>query len=270
MSIMQFTKMHGLGNDFVITSHDQVSGHNIVDLASRISDRNTGIGYDQFIVYKELSGPESYKMWIYNKDGSLAGACGNASRCVMKLLYAKYGIRYLELDVLGRILNCRVVSDEQFEVNMGKVSFNEEWMPSLEDIWNLIGSYKIYIQDLICADIGNRHLILFVDNTISEATKRLLGEFLEWHPLFKNGVNISFANVIGNKIYLQVWERYAGFTLACGSAACASVAAASKLELIKDKAEVHFSTGILDIEIKNNEIYMTGPATFVAEGNYYV
>lgn len=269
MPLIEFVKMHGLGNDFVITSHDQVSGHNIVDLASRVSDRNTGIGYDQFIVYKK-STPDTYQMWIYNKDGSLAGACGNASRCVMKLLYVKHGIQDLELDVLGRMLQCRVISDEQFEVNMGKVSFNESWMPSLEEIWHVIGSYKIYIRDIICADIGNRHLILFIDHTMPESTKRLLGEFLEWHPLFKNGVNISFASVIGQRIDLKVWERYAGFTLACGSAACASVAAASKLKLIEDKAEVHFSTGILDIAIKNNEVYMTGPATFVAEGNYYV
>jgi len=265
---MQFVKMHGLGNDFVMVPYDQVDGLDIPNIASKISNRNTGIGCDQFIVYK-ASGLLQYQMWIYNHDGSFAGACGNASRCITKLLYIQNGAKKIELDVLGRKLYCSVISHELFEVNMGSVSFDRQWIHAKERVWSEIIPHSNYVQDVICADIGNRHLILFIDNAMPDSEKHLLGELLEWHELFEEGVNVSFASIRGHKIDLKVWERYAGFTLSCGSGACATVAAASKLGLIEDRAEVHFSTGVLDIAIKNGEIYMVGPAIFIAEGNYY-
>ena len=264
---MQFVKMHGLGNDFVIVSYDQVDGLDVPNIASKISNRNTGIGCDQFIVYK-ASGVSQYQMWIYNRDGSFAGACGNASRCVTKLIYMQNDVKEIELDVLGRKLKSRVISDELFETNMGTISFDSLWMPDYKKIWDVISTHSQHVKKIICADIGNRHLILFVDDSMPENEKHLLGEILEWHELFSEGVNINFAYISEQKIDLKVWERYAGFTHSCGSGACATVAAASRLGLIKDTAEVHFSTGVLDISIKNGEIYMAGPATFVAEGKY--
>jgi len=264
---MQFVKMHGLGNDFVIVSYDQINGLDAANIASKISNRHTGIGCDQFVVYK-ASGASQYQMWIYNCDGSLAGACGNASRCLTKLVYMQNNVKEIELDILGRKLKSRVISDKLFETNMGSLSFDSHWIPDDKKIWDVVTPHSQNIKEIICADIGNRHLILFINDDMSEKEKYLLGEILEWHELFPEGVNVNFACIKGQKIDLKVWERYAGFTHSCGSGACATVAAANRLGLIKDRAEVHFSTGILDISIKNGEIYMIGPATFVAEGKY--
>ena len=334
---MQFVKMHGLGNDFVIVSHDQLDNLDISSIASNISNRNTGIGCDQFIVYKvsevlaSLRGGQSptwqshfndreiatdasvlamtnandheihqCQIWIYNNDGSLAGACGNATRCMMKLLYMEYGIEHVELDVLGRKLACRVLSDDKFEANMGKVSFDEAWMPESEKIWDVVrecvgrfaslrgGQSPTWqshfnnreiatslnaprndvfpVQALACADIGNRHLVLFVDE-MTDDEKWILGEKMEHGgSLFTTGVNVSLARVMNGHIELKVWERQVGFTQACGSGACVTVAAAIKLGFVNDKVEVHFSSGILDISMKDGEMYMAGPATFVGRG----
>jgi diaminopimelate epimerase len=265
---MQFVKMHGLGNDFVIVSHDQLDSLDISSIASKISNRNTGIGCDQFIVYK-MFGEHQYSIWIYNNDGSLAGACGNATRCIMKMLYMERGISYVSLDVLGRKLECRVISDDKFEANMGNVSFDESWMPTSEKIWNVIRKHSMHVQDIMCADLGNRHLVLFVDD-ISDDAMWMLGEVMEKGGdalLFPMGVNVSIAYMVGDEIKLRVWERQVGFTNACGSGACATVASAIKLCFVKNRAHVHFSTGILDISMKNGDVYMVGPATFVARGD---
>ena len=211
---MQFVKMHGLGNDFVIVSHDQLDGLNISSIASNISNRNTGIGCDQFIVYKMLS-ENQCSMLIYNNDGSLAGACGNATRCMMKLLYMEQGIRRVELDVLGRKLECRIVSDEKFEANMGKISFDEAWMPQTQEIWDVLKEHNLHVKDIMCADLGNRHLVLFVDK-ITEDEKWLLGEVMErgdlsslrgaqrgGNLLFPTGVNVNIG--AAGWVYICLW-----------------------------------------------------------------
>ena len=257
--------MHGLGNDFVIVSRDQLDNLDISSIASNISNRNTGIGCDQFVVY-EPSGTHKYKIWIYNNDGSLAGACGNAMRCMMKLLYMEHGIEHVELDVLGRKIGCRVILNDKFEANMGKVSFDELWMPQQQKIWDVVKNFSNKVQNLICADLGNKHLVLFVDD-VTEDEKWVLGEVMEHSgSLFPYGVNVNIARVIDGHINLKVWERQVGFTHACGSGACATVAAAIKLNLVKSATKVYFATGMLDISMRDGDVHMAGPATFVADG----
>lgn len=269
---MQFTKMHSFGNDFVMVCLDHVASAQDIkpfsDLAIKISDRHTGIGCDQFILYKE-NDPSHYQMWIYNQDGSSAGACGNATRCITKLAYMKHGTTNLEIDVLGRKLKSHVISDEKFEVNMGQVSFNKPWMPYLEKIWAITRLYNLNPKDIICADIGNPHLIILTDSEMPEEDKHLLGSLFEKHELFEDGVNVNFAWIKDKNIMLKVWERGAGFTLACGSGACASFAAAHELGFAQDKATVYFTGGMLEMSLKEGEIHMRGPASLVAKGDYY-
>jgi diaminopimelate epimerase len=277
--VIQFTKMHGLGNDFIFVAYNQVLGFDVPTIASHIAHRNTGIGCDQFIVYKNSGISSLTQMWIYNPDGSIAGACGNAMRCIAKLLYMQYGYSELEVDILGRRILCRVVSDNEFEINMGSVSFDKEWMPPSKKIWDIIEKYSVRVKEMICADIGNRHMILFFDEELSEERKSLLGSVFDKGPiaskysvntdLFPDGVNVNFANIIDNKVDLTVWEHCAGFTSACGSGACVTVAAAYKLGLIaSNAAKVHFASGVLDISVQNDGVYMSGPATFVASGEF--
>ena len=264
---MQFIKMHGLGNDFVVVSRDQISDADIPNFALKISDRHRGIGCDQLIIYKANS-PTHYQMWPYNQDGSPASACGNGTRCVVKLGFLEHGSRELEIDVLGRKLESRVLGDDLFEVNMGPVSFDKPWMPALEKVWAVAKLYNLSPKDIICADVGNPHLIIITDSEMPEEDKHLIGSIFEKHSLFPDGVNVNFAHINGKNINLKVWERGAGFTLACGSGACASFAAAHKLGFVEDKAIVYFSTGSLEMSLKDAQIYMAGPATLVAKGDY--
>ncbi len=260
---MKFLKMHALGNDFVFISRDQIANSiDIPALAIKVANRHTGIGCDQFIIYHENS-PSSYEMSIYNPDGTVAKACGNATRCMTKLAKSPE----LMIKVLERQLECKVISPEIFEVNMGPVSFTEEWMPSSEDILVALDTYKV--EAAICVDMGNPHFVIITKNELSDQEKYLLGTKFERHELFTDGVNVNFMSIDGSDIVLQVWERGAHLTLACGSGACASFAAARKLDLVGDKVKVKFALGSLEMLYKDGNIIMSGPATLVASGEYY-
>ena len=266
--MVEFIKMHGLGNDFVLINKDLLPGNlPISHFAKTISDRHTGLGCDQFIIYQKQS-DSKYLMWIYNQDGSEAGACGNATRCVAKLSYLDSGETEVDIQVASRILPCKILSQELVRVNMGKVSFEEIWMPNLQEIWELVKLYNINPRDIICADIGNPHFIIITDNQLSEEDQNLLGSLFEKNPIFPKGVNVNFANITDGSINLRVWERGTGITLACGSGACATFAAARKLGFVSDKIDIYFALGKLEMSYSNDEIYMNGPATIVAKGVY--
>lgn len=260
-----FTKMHGLGNDFVIINKNELPVDCVLqDFAVSVANRRTGIGCDQVILYQEKS--DYYEMLIYNHDGSSAKLCGNASRCLAKLIYFDSGERQIKLKVGNRELLCEVISDNEISVNVGEVLFNKEWMPTIETIWPIAQLYMIDLKEIICADVGNPHLIIFSD--ISDQDKELVGERLQNKALFPDGINVNFASVKNNKIYLSVWERGAGLTLACGSGACASFASAAKLGFITGNCEVVFQLGSLKMSKKGEDIIMTGPASLVARGEF--
>lgn len=262
--------MHGLGNDFVIISQDSLSGKDAAQIAIKVSNRHTGIGCDEFVVYHLVS-RNKCKVWIYNVDGSLAGACGNAMRCLMKLLYMDHGICEVEFDVLGRKLFANLIAEDIFAVDMGYVSFEAPWMPDKKFIKSALddlGEISANVKDFAMVDLGNRHLVLFLSK-ILEKTEFLLAQAMEHggkENLFPEGVNVSLAYIKNNEIHLKVWERQVGFTLACGSGACAAAAAAIKFGLAKSPVKVYFSKGLLEISINAENAYMTGPATLVARG----
>jgi diaminopimelate epimerase len=262
-SVVSFFKMHGLGNDFVMIDGSALP-HNfdMSDLAKKISCRFTGVGCDQLIIYDKAEG--YYNMEIYNLDGSKAGACGNATRCLAFLI----GDQKISIKVGKRILNCEIVKDNRLlsnivSVNMGHVSFSEPWMQADLDLFTRQHGFEHC--KLVCADIGNPHLIVL--GTLEERLKNYIGEMAQ--GLFKGGVNVNFAVITEQGIELSVWERGTGFTLACGSGACATFAAAVKLGLVQNQQEIIFKLGKLSISQKKEGIVMAGETKLVASGEYY-
>jgi len=263
---INFIKMHGLGNDFVIVNKRDLMGtYDLSRLAKNIADRHTGIGCDQFIIYEEHN--SFYEMVIYNIDGSSAKLCGNATRCLAKLIYLNTGKRDITVVVGNKKLLCYVNDENNISVNVGSVSFNEPWMPSRDKIWEFAERYMIDLKETICVDVGNPHLVIFSKLDIQD--QKIVGEKLQDKDLFADGINVNFAEVKDNKIYLSVWERGAGLTLACGSGACGSFAAGLKLGFIHSPSEVVFKHGSLIMKEENGNIIMQGPAAIVARGVYY-
>ncbi len=265
--------MHGLGNDFVIINqHDLPKNYNLQQLSLNIANRRTGIGCDQFIVYDRKQ--DYYKMIIYNQDGSNAKLCGNAARCLTKLMYLDYDIKEITLRVYSngvrihkKELFCKVLGENEITVNTGVVSFEEDWMPVPEEILLIIERYMIDIKEVICVDIGNPHFVIFGD--LSTQDKAIVGKKLQEKELFTKGVNVNFASIKNNKIYLSVWERGTGLTLACGSGACATFAAAVKLGFISSPCEVVFQLGSLQMSKQDDNIMLTGSATLVSRGEFF-
>jgi len=263
---IKFAKMHGLGNDFVIINHNDLpEKYDLQQLAIIISNRYTAIGCDQFIFYRQKD--NYYEMVIYNHDGSSAKLCGNASRCLAKLMYLNSGQTNITIKVDDRELFCVIKGKNEISVDTGVVSFNKPWMPQPEKIWPLIQRYMIDMKEAICVDIGNPHLVIF--SNLSYLDQDIVGEKLQDKELFVDGVNVNFATIKDDKIYLSVWERGTGLTLACGSGACASFAAAEKLGFVTSPCLVTFKLGSLNMSKVNENIIMTGPATLVATGEFY-
>lgn len=264
-----FVKMHGLGNDFVvIAENDLPEGLDKNHFAAVISDRRRGIGCDQFISYKAVNADSTkVKMNIYNQDGSEAFACGNASRCISRLIFDKYGNKKITLDIGGRLVACEYINKNEIKIDMGIVSFDETWMPSVAELWKLAERYLIEPKEMLCVDVANPHLVIF--SRVSEQDQEVIGSNFQKLELFQDGININFARVEDNKIYLKVWERGTGFTYACGSGAVATFAAANKLGFANDQAEVVFALGNLKMQKSGNNILMHGPAGYIFSGDYF-
>lgn len=266
MKQIPFIKMHGLGNDFVIVEDLLLLDiRDIENFVVSISNRQIGIGCDQFITYTKHDNFVS--MNIFNQDGSKAKACGNASRCLSRLMFDQHGIKDTMLIIGDKRITSIYSDPDNITVNMGIANFAADWMPSQEDLWQLADKYRIEPKEMLCVDVGNPHLVIF--SKLSDKDKKIIGKNLQKHELFSNGVNVNFAQIEDTTIVLKVWERGAGFTMACGSGASASFAAASKLGFVDNKAKVAFELGILNMNKKDNQILMTGPASYVFTGEYY-
>ncbi|MDG1436629.1 MAG: diaminopimelate epimerase [Rickettsiaceae bacterium] len=267
MQKIPFVKMHGLGNDFVIISEDNAPKS--VDMSvfvKEIANRNKGVGCDQFIIYNYDIKTSVAQMEIYNQDGSKALACGNASRCLSRLLFDITGAKDITLKVSDRNFSCEYYSENEIKVDMGAVSFDESWMPSSNELWNLAERYLIEPKEMLCVDVGNPHLVIFSKLPVQD--QAVIGKEFQNIGLFKDGVNVSFASVEDNKIHLKVWERGTGFTYACGSGAVASFAAANKLGFANNDASIMFALGGLKMKKDGQNISITGPASYVFFGEY--
>lgn len=276
--MIKFTKMHGLGNDYVyIDCYSKEAGlGNISDLAKFMSNRHFGIGSDGIILICK-SNIADFKMRMFNFDGSEAEMCGNGIRCVGKFVYDK-GLTNKEtvkIETLAgiKILNLNVKNGkvETVRVDMGKPIFNPKEIPVDFDKEPVKGLKINAIDrefDFTCVSMGNPHAITLVENTKKFNIEKY-GPVLEKDEHFPKRSNIEFIEVIDkNNIRMRVWERGAGETLACGTGACATAVACNINGLTDKKVNVELLGGTLEIEWdeETNHVFMTGPATTVFEG----
>ena len=256
-------KMDGLGNDFVIIDRREnsinLTKKRIIELGSR-----TSIGFDQ-IIFIEKEKENSYPIIIFNSDGGEVSACGNGARCVAYLLGKNLNTKEIKLKTKNRLLNAKIVGDFQVELEMGKPLFSFEDIPLSKTINPADITLKIDNKTFsggFCVNVGNPHIVFFVENCFEDDLK-IIGPKIENHNLFPEKTNVTFAQVMDkNNIIVNVWERGAGLTKACGTAACATAIAALKNKLINDKVDIKFEEGYLNIKIdKTNNIFMTGPVS---------
>lgn len=260
---ISFVKMHGCGNDFVIL--DERAHRFGVDSAraAALADRHTGIGCDQVIVIEPTQTADAF-MRIYNRDGSEAGACGNAARCVADILLRERGRSGVTLRTISDDLTATRRPDGLVQVDMGPVRLDWADIP-------LSGPMDTLKLDLpgepAAASMGNPHATLFVAD-IDAAPVATLGPRLEHDPIFPQRANIGFAHVIDPEtIRLKVWERGAGLTLACGSGACAALVNAHRRGLTQRRAKVIVDGGALEIEWRDdNHVLMAGPVATTFHG----
>ncbi len=281
MQTFKFTKMHGAGNDYIYVNCFEEKLENINETAKFVSDRHFGIGSDGLVLICP-SDKADFRMDMYNSDGTQAEMCGNATRCVGKYVHDKgltdkteitletlAGIKILKLN-LGK--NGEV---ETVEVNMGHPELTPKNIPINSDLERFIQEPvevdgKTYL--VTGVSMGNPHAITYIDDTDSFEIEKI-GPKFENHPMFPRRINTEFAQIVDRKtIKMRVWERGAGETLACGTGACATMVAANLSDLVDDEADLVLLGGTLHIrwDKKENNIYMTGPAKFVFDGEITV
>ena len=261
MQKINFIKMHGLGNDFVIIDRRAQNIHITKDLINKLSDRKSGAGCDQLITINSSTKKNiEASIEIFNPAGDKAEACGNGTRCVAKLLFDESHKK--EINILSEvgILNATKSHNNDICVNLGKLSTDWEKIPLSDNLDTLNIPLKIDgLTSGVAINIGNPHIVFFVSdiNTIDLAK---LGPVIENNKLFPNKINVEIVEVINKqKIKMRVWERGVGLTLACGSGACASVYAGQLKKLLNNNVEVLLERGSLFINIENNNAIMTGP-----------
>ena len=272
MRVIPFLKMDGLGNDFVIIDERQKSfGLSDKDII-KMADRKTGVGFDQLIVIANPINPAEHTaaMKIYNADGSTAGACGNGTRCVGKVLLAETGKASLKIEAPGnRVLE--VFAGKQITANMGKPNLDWHGIPLAEEV-DTLGLPKIAegLPRPSAVNVGNPHVIFFVMDLVKVDVEKY-GPIVENHHLFPERTNVEFVEVKAqDHLRMKVWERGAGMTKACGTGACASLVAAVRRGLCRRSAKVEMDGGELQITwSENGDILMTGDAHQSFAGSFF-
>ncbi|AOW48873.1 diaminopimelate epimerase [Acetobacter ascendens] len=260
--LTSFRKMHGLGNDFVIL--DERDGHLSLTPAriAALAHRRRGIGCDQLVTLRPACA-EGADVFVrfFNPDGSEAGACGNASRCVADLIWRETGNRTPVLQTRAGRLPAQIEKNGLITVDMGEPRLNWQDVPLAAEMDTL---HLPLEGDSAAASMGNPHATFFVEDFVHLSQ----GHALEHDPLFPERANIGFARIDGPaRMRLKVHERGAGVTEACGSGACAAVVNAARRGLVERVCEVELDGGILRIEwADNNHVFMTGSATTAFEG----
>lgn len=275
--LLRFTKMHGLGNDFVVI--DAVTQDVTVTpkLARHLADRRFGVGCDQVLVVEPPSQPDiDFGYRIFNQDGGEVEQCGNGARCFAKFVRDRRmtGKSLLRVETASGILELRVHDNNRIEVDMGVPILEPANIPFQADARATTYTLDIDGQQLTvgAVSMGNPHAVLVVDN-VANANVTTLGPAIESHPRFPQRVNASFMEVVSrNEINLRVYERGSGETLACGSGACAAVVAGRLQDLLDSTVKVNLTGGSLEITWLGEEhpVVMTGPATTVFHGRIQI
>ena len=275
-SEIHFTKMHGIGNDYIYINCMEKCPERLHDLAREMSDRHKGIGGDGIILILPSTAAD-FKMRIFNADGSEAKMCGNGSRCVAKFLhdYKLTDKTTIHLETLAgiKVLSLNMVGNEvdSVTVDMGHPSLDPKEIgiigadaPMIDaPVHTSAGTLR-----LTAVSMGNPHAVVVADD-LSTINLHELGKELELHPMWADRANIEFIRIISpTEIEMRVWERGSGETQACGTGACAAVVASSLLGLTEKNVKVHLLGGDLDISVKDDRVMMTGGATTVFTGTY--
>ncbi len=270
---LAFRKMNGLGNDFVVLDARARALRVTPEDVRRLSDRAQGIGCDQLIVLEPTSKADVF-MRIFNADGSEVGACGNAARCVAWVVAQETGRPQLTIETSAELLRAQVESAERVTIDMGAPRFAWDEIPLAEPFHDTTG-IELQIGPIDApvlhspsvVNVGNPHAIFWVDDVDAYDLARF-GPLLENHPIFPERANISLAQVTSrDAIKLRTWERGAGLTRACGTAACAATAAAARKKLTNRRVTVTLPGGELLIDwMADGRIMMSGPTALEFEG----
>ncbi len=266
----RFIKMHGCGNDFVILDERAIPLALTADQVTGLANRRAGIGCDQFITLHPPppgSGAD-LEMRIRNPDGSDAGACGNATRCVAALLHAETGRRHLMIRTIAGNLPAEILSPTSISVDMGAPRLDWTDIPLAGPADTIrLPIAEPPVANPAAVSMGNPHATFFVENLAAIPIERI-GPRLEHHPIFPERANIGFAQILApNRIRLRVWERGAGVTLACGSGACAALINAHRRGLAGRSATLILEGGELTIDwLPDNHVLMTGPVATAFTG----
>lgn len=243
-----FTKMHGLGNDFVIFDARQENIQLSPKLIQKVSDRRFGIGCDQVLLMKAPgNAPADLALEIFNADGSPAGACGNGTRCIAWLNSDSSSKATVKIATSDRIVNAQIQSIEAISVDMGKASCQDVDL-------NIPG-----IESAFAVNVGNPHVVLFPEKG-AEIDLEDIAKKLQHHLLFPQGTNVELVEVVNRKrLKMTVWERGVGPTAACGTGACASAVAAYSSGKIDGSCKVSMDGGHLNIDVLDGlHVKMTG------------
>ena len=274
---MKFTKMHGIGNDYVYVNCFQEEVKNPAEVSKYVSDRHFGIGSDGLILIKP-SDVADFKMDMYNADGSQGEMCGNGIRCVAKYVY-DYGLtdkESISVETLAGIKHLELTIDAGkvalVRVNMGSPELVPEKIPVAaegERAINVPLEVKGKSYQMNCVSMGNPHCVIFMEEDVRNLNLEAIGPNFENHERFPKRINTEFVNVLDHRtLRMRVWERGSGETLACGTGACATAVAAMLNGHVEKEVTVHLLGGDLKIQWDggNAPVYMTGPAATVFDG----
>lgn len=270
---MQFTKMHGLGNDFMVVDAVTQNIYFSPELICRLADRHTGVGFDQLLVVEAPYDPElDFHYRIFNADGSEVAQCGNGARCFARFVRLKGLTNKRDIRVStqsGRMV-LSIADNDNVRVNMGVPEFEPAQVP-----FRAVKEEKTYIiraaeRTVLCGvvSMGNPHCVIQVEST-ETAEVEIIGPVLESHERFPERANIGFMQILSrDHIRLRVYERGVGETQACGSGACAAVSVGIRQGLLAENVQVDLPGGTLFIswEGEGKPLFMTGPATHVYDG----
>jgi len=263
----QFLKMHGLGNDFVVfDARNQPLALNAAS-AKAIADRRLGVGCDQVIVIEPSKNGADAFMRIYNADGGEVESCGNAARCVAQLLMWETGRNTIRLDTEGAPLSC-VSRGDLVTVDMGAPKFGWRDIPLAQELDTKSFDIPGLATGASAVNVGNPHCVLFIDDA-EKADVKTLGSAIEIHPLFPKRTNVEFVSALApGRLRMRVWERGVGITLACGTGACAAIAAGQRRGFCGQKTDIVLDGGTLTLEWagEGSSIFMTGPISVSFQG----
>jgi diaminopimelate epimerase len=272
---LAFTKMHGLGNDFIVFEVPDERAIPAAAVIRALADRRTGVGFDQALV---LTPPRSadYDVYyrIFNADGSEVEQCGNGARCIASLVARKIGKQTVRMDSPGGVVTGVVQENGAVELDMGPPNFDPKAVPfeaSREaDIYPLrVGETELQVS---VVSMGNPHVVLQTPS-VSDAPVQTLGPAIESHPRFPKRTNVGFMEIVApDHIRLRVFERGAGETQACGTGACAAVTVGRKLGLLEERVQVDAPGGRMSVRWAGpgQSVWLSGPAVKVFEGTVEV